>query len=146
MCIDPFGDTGYFVMGNVEHAIFDRQIGSKIQISDKYKQVLNKGVIKNPPFSNFEKFIDSASKYFVGIEKAEHIGSMFTIRTVPPFREHDDARPTIVEQLNDKLVTIFSGKIVTSIDAANEVLHIMNSKNKLMYLDFFNLPENVLAK
>ncbi|SVC53233.1 uncharacterized protein METZ01_LOCUS306087 [marine metagenome] len=127
MCIDPFGTTGYHCMGNVIHAIHDSSVGESIVISDKYHQVLNKGVIKDPPFTNYNKFIESASEYFVGIELAEHIGSMFTIRTVLPFREHDDARPTIVEKINDKLVSMFSGKIPTCIDSANEVLHIVNS-------------------
>jgi hypothetical protein len=126
MCIDPFGTTGYHCMGHVVHAIHERVVGEYIVIPEKYKKVLNKGVIKNLPFTNFDKFIDSASEYFVGIEAAEHVGSMFTIRTVLPFREHDDARPTIVEKINDKLVSIFSGKIPTCIDSANEVLHIAN--------------------
>ncbi len=128
MCVDPFGETGNFVMGNVKHAILDREIGTSISIKDKYRQVLNKGVVKNPPFTNFKKMIDSASQYFKGIQKAEHLGSMFTIRTVLPFRDHDDARPTTVEQINDRLITVFSGKIPTCINAANEVLHIIKTQ------------------
>ncbi len=132
MCIDPFGKTGYFAMGNVVHAIHDRQIGKKVEIDERYKQVLNKGVIQNPPFTNYNKFIETAEEFFPGINKAEHIGSMFTIRTVLPYRDHDDARPTIVEQINGKMVIVFSGKIPSCVNAANQVLKIalnMNKKN-----------------
>ncbi len=55
---------------------------------------------------------------------------MFTIRTVLPYHDHDDARPTIVEQFGDNIVTIFSGKIPTCVDAANRVLHIALNKAK----------------
>ncbi len=124
MCIDPFGRTGNFAMGNVVHAIHTQNIGKLPEIPERFKGLLNSGVVRNPPITNYEKFINSAKEFFPGIEDAEHIGSMFTIRTVLPYHEHDDARPTIVEQVSDKIVTVFSGKIPTCIDAANQVLRI----------------------
>ncbi|MBU0467110.1 MAG: FAD-binding oxidoreductase [Nanoarchaeota archaeon] len=130
MCIDPFGRTGYHAMGNVVHAIHDRQIANSVEIEAKYKQVLNKGVIKNPSLTNYNNFIESAVEYFPGIEKAEHEGSMFTIRTVLPFRDHDDARPTVVEQIRNNLVTVFSGKIPTCVDAAYQVLNIVKFRKE----------------
>jgi len=130
MCIDPFGRTGYHAMGNVVHAIHEQQVGNFVTVDEKYKSVLNKGVIENPPFTNFDKFIKSAAEYFPGIEEAKYIGSMFTIRTVLPFRDHDDARPTIVEQISDNLVTVFSGKIPTCVDAAQQVLNIVNYRRQ----------------
>ena len=128
MCIDPFGSTGYFVMGNVEHAIHKRMIGLVPEIPDEFKPLLNKGVIKNPPITNFPKFIESAKEFFPGIEEAEHIGSMYTIRTVPPYREHDDSRPTIIEQIDEKTIVVFSGKIPTCIDVAEQILEIAKKK------------------
>lgn len=47
------------------------------------------------------------------------------IRTVLPKREHDDARPTLVERIDERTVSLFSGKIPTCIDAANEVLKLL---------------------
>lgn len=126
MCIDPYKRTSYHAMGNVTHAIHQTVVGKHINIDEKYKSVLNKGIIHNPEFTNYNKFIESALEYFPGIDQAKHIGSMFTIRTVLPYHDHDDARPTIVEQINDKLVTVFSGKIPTCVDAANQVLRIAN--------------------
>ncbi len=62
-----------------------------------------------------------------GVERAEHVGSMYTFRTKPPYREHDDARPTNVERVDDKHLTIFSGKIPTCVDAAEQVVNIIES-------------------
>ena len=46
---------------------------------------------------------------------------MFTIRVVPPYVEDTDERPTIVKTVNDQIITVFSGKIATCIDAANKI-------------------------
>ncbi|MFH1769867.1 MAG: FAD-dependent oxidoreductase [Parcubacteria group bacterium] len=132
MCIDPFGRSGYHCMGNVVHAVHQTVIDKKINIDDKYKEVLNKGVIPNPPFTNYDLFMDSAEEYFPGIKKdAVHIGSMFTIRTVLPYRDYDDARPTIVERVGDNVITMFSGKIPACVDAANQILYIAMDKRDI---------------
>ncbi len=130
MCIDPFGRTGYHAMGNVVHAVHQTTVGKKPEIDEKYHQILNKGIISDPPFSNRDKFLESAEEYFPGIKDcAKYIGSMFTIRTVLPHRDHDDARPTIIERYNDKIITVFSGKIPTCISAAREVYRIVLNKD-----------------
>lgn len=127
MCIDPYGDTGYHAMGNVVHAIHQTVIGKSIDVSKIFRPLLNKGIIIDPPFTNYNKFIASAIEYFPHICSAIHIGSMYTIRTVLPYHEDDDARPTIVEQISDNLITVFSGKIPTCIDAGNQVLDIIRN-------------------
>ena len=59
------------------------------------------------------------------MDKVEHIGSMFTFRTVLPNRDKDDARPTLVEQTSDNQFTLFSGKIGTCVDAAEQILEVI---------------------
>ena len=125
-CIDPYGNTGYHVMGNVVHAIHDTMVGESVRISKKYYNLLNRGIIQNPSISNFGKFIESGSIFFNNLENAKYIGSMFTVRTVLPFRDHDDARPTIVENIDNKIASVFSGKISTCVSSAKEVLNIVN--------------------
>ena len=83
---------------------------------------LNNGVIHNPHITKIHKFIEAGMEFFEDFDKLEHIGSMFTVRTVLAHRDHDDARPTIVTQENDKVYTIFSGKIGTCVQAANELV------------------------
>jgi hypothetical protein len=119
-CIDPYSDTDYHVIGNVVHAIHSTNVGKYPQISDELSELINKGVIKNPPITKFKLFKDSL-KHFFGIDEVEHIGSMYTIRTVLPYREFDDARPSIVQKESDSKYLLFSGKISTSIDTANEL-------------------------
>lgn len=130
MCIAPLGRTGLFVMGHVVHAIHKENVGKLPVIPPQFKDLLNKGIVKNSPITNIKKFIESCSEFFPDVKDAEHVGSMFTIRTVPPYREHDDARPTIIEKINDKLIVIFSGKIGTCVDMAEQVLKIADHTKK----------------
>jgi len=123
MCIDPLGDSGLHVMGNVVHAIHSTNIGKFPKYDVKFDELLNKGIVKNPSITNIDKFIESAKMFFKDIEKSEHIGSMFTFRTVLPNRDKDDARPTLVEKQTDNILNVFSGKIGTCVNAATEVLN-----------------------
>lgn len=122
MCLDPYVNDSH-VLGNVVHAIHETNIGTKPIVSEELKPYLNKGLIRNPKITNIDKFIESGKKYFGDeFEDLEHIGSMYTIRTVLSNREQDDSRPTLVEKVNDNVYTLFSGKIDTCVDAANQLI------------------------
>ena len=64
--------------------------------------------------------------FFFGDVEWEHIGSMFTTRTVLPNREHDDARPTSYER-NNNVIDVLSGKIGTCVDLAQKVVDNLNA-------------------
>ena len=124
-CIDPYSDTGLHVMGNVVHAIHHRSFGFKPEIPDGFNALLNNGIIKDPPITNWDKFTETAKYFFKNIDNMEHIGSMFTVRAVLPNRDHDDARPTLITTDKRKVFNIFSGKIVTAVEGANELMEIL---------------------
>ena len=120
-CIDPYSDTDYHIVGNVVHAIHHSNVGEYPEIPMKLKDLLNKGVIKNPKITKWSKFKDTLSQFFTNIDEVEHIGSMYTIRTVLSNRDYDDARPSIVDKESKSKYLIFSGKISTAVDAADEL-------------------------
>jgi len=122
MCIDPYGDTGWHVMGNVVHAIHSTNVGKFPEYDSKFDKLLNKGIVKNPSITNIDKFIESAKKFFIDIDKVKHIGSMFTFRTVLPNRDKDDARPTLVEKPTNNIFNVFSGKIGTCVNVAEQII------------------------
>lgn len=129
MCFDPYSTTPYHLMGNVKHAIHKTDTSNKFDVPIKYLKYLNSGICNVKNISNFKKFYDDLNKFFIGVKNTEYIGSMFTVRTVLPKHEHDDARPTIVERINEKQINVFSGKIPTCIDASEMVLdYIANPK------------------
>ncbi len=121
-CIDPYGRTDLHLMGHVVHAIHASNTGFLPKIPKKLLPFLNKGIIYNPPITNIKKFLKSASQIIPDIAKAEHIGSMYTVRTVLPNTDKTDERPTIVSKINDRLIQVFSGKIGNCVQAAEEVV------------------------
>jgi len=122
MCLDPYKD-GYHVLGHVEHAIHSTNVGDYPMVLNKHiVEYLNNGVIHNPHVTKINKFIEAGMEFFEDFDKLEHIGSMFTVRTVLAHRDHDDARPTIVNQVAHNVYTIFSGKIGTCVEAANKLV------------------------
>ena len=122
MCLDPYVG-GTHVLGNVVHAIHETNTGTEPFVSDELKPYLNKGIIKSPKITKIDKFIESGVKYFGDeFKDLEHIGSMYTIRTVLSNREKDDSRPTLVEKVSDNVYTLFSGKIDTCVDASNQLI------------------------
>ena len=122
MSIDPLKGTSYHVMGNVVHAIHESNTGVFPESSLQFQKLLNNGVISSPEISRFGHFLSSASEFFINIDKAKYIGSMYSYRTVLPDRDYDDARPTLVQQNSETMYSIFSGKIGTCVEAANELL------------------------
>jgi len=128
MCFDPY-KNGYHVLGHVEHAIHSTNVGYYPMVLNKHiVGYLNNGVIHNPKITKINKFIEAGMEFFEDFDKLEHVGSMFTVRTVLPHRDHDDARPTIVNQVAHNVYTIFSGKIGTCVQAANELVRRLQPK------------------
>lgn len=128
MCIDPLGMSGHHVMGNVVHAIHETNIGKFPEVSFKMNQQIAGTPVVHPEISNVDKFVKSAQKFFNGIEDGHFIASMFTVRTVLPKHEYDDARPSIIKKYDNNIYTIFSGKIDTCIDIADELVEKINEQ------------------
>ncbi len=129
MCIDPYGDTDMHLMGNVVHAIHRTNTGYYPEIPSEYEDLIDNGLIKNPPISNIGEFIKSAEEFMPDIKDAEHVGSFFTVRTVLPYVDHTDERPTIVSKTESGVINVFSGKIGNSVLAAEKVLEIIASND-----------------
>ncbi|OGG57011.1 hypothetical protein A3D71_00540 [Candidatus Kaiserbacteria bacterium RIFCSPHIGHO2_02_FULL_55_20] len=125
MCADPWGESGLHVLGNVVHAIHATNVGRSSVVPENLAPFLDRGLIRNPPITKIKDFIESGSRYIPILAHAEHVGSLFTIRTVLPRLEKTDARPTIVTKLSDRYIRIFSGKIGNCVEAAKQVVALL---------------------
>ena len=138
-CIDPYGfDSYYHLFGHVKEAIHDRIIGKFYEVLDQYKKYLNSGPDKLFPNSRHKHIFEGIKEFFnfksipvvppsskkpsVSNNNIFYLGSMFTIRTVLPNRDHDDARPSYITKHSDQLYSVFSGKIGTSVDIAEQLI------------------------
>ena len=122
MCVDPYGRTGLSLLGNVVHAIHHSNVGIDPEIPKQLKFLLNRGVIKNPNVTNFNKFVDTGKHFIPDIQNAVYEGSMFTVRAVLPNMDKTDGRPTIIAKPENKIINVFSGKIDTCVMTANKLI------------------------
>ena len=70
MCIDPLGDSGLHVMGNVVHAIHSTNVGKFPEYDSKFDELLNKGIVKNKDKEN-EKKIDEELEKNIDMKEEE---------------------------------------------------------------------------
>ena len=113
MCIDPVNFIGWCQVGHVKHAIHDVQVGKFFNFPTLA-----------PIQSKQDLILNEFGKYFKA-PKHDYYTSRYVVRTVLPSREHDDARPTYITKHNDKLYSIFSGKIDTVVDISNELIKML---------------------
>ena len=119
--------SGYFIIGDVVNTVLETSIGKIPEFDIKFNKILNQGIIKNPPITNYKKFIESGSRFMPQLKNAKYVGSSFCIKTVLPNVEKTDSRPTLVEKIDEKTISVFSGKIPTCVETAEEIKKILDS-------------------
>ena len=124
MCIDVRGHTSQHLMGNVVHAIHRTVIGRVPEAPPEYAHLLDNGITPDPSITNYERFIESAREFYK-LDPVEHVASMFTFRTVLPYKDDTDERPTIVSRVSDRIISVFSGKIPNCVATAEEVARMI---------------------
>lgn len=125
MCVDPYGSTGTFVLGHVEHAIHATNTGLEPVVPEAIAPLLNHGLIERPPQSRIAAFLEDGARFIPVLKQAEYVGSLFTVRTVLPRLDATDARPTLVSALNERVIKIFSGKVGNCVDAAQKAVALL---------------------
>jgi hypothetical protein len=123
--LDPFGNTGWHVMGHVEHAIHSRNVGEFPEVPKRLQGYLDNGRIAKPTGTRWPRIKKASKKYLPFLDDALYQGSMFTVRVVLPKKDKTDERPTIVESIDPQVTKIFSGKLGTAVQAAHTTLNIV---------------------
>ena len=126
MCVDPYGRTELSLLGNVVHAIHHTNVGHFPKVPVNMIKDMNKGIIRKPSVSNFNKFIEIGEKYIPSLTYAKYAGSMYTVRAVLPNMDKTDGRPTIVTVGGKNIINVFSGKIDTCVRASKAVIDKLN--------------------
>lgn len=121
MSTDHWGDSNLFSMGDYHHMVHHSNVGYEPEIPDGYARVLNKGLIKSSPMSNWDEFKEHGQQFIPGIKSASHVGSLYTIRAKLPDVEDTDARPSVVRRTDD-VIAVFGGKLSTSVEVGKKVV------------------------
>jgi glycine/D-amino acid oxidase-like deaminating enzyme len=123
--LDPWGQTGMHVMGHVEHAIHASYTGFDANVPAHIQPYLNKGIVECKEHTRVAEFIEAGKEFIPALADADYVGSMWTVRAVLPYRDHDDARPTLVTRLDEQTLRVFSGKLGTAVSAAMTVQQML---------------------
>lgn len=127
-CIDPLDHTGMHIIGHVVEANHCTNVGYRPLVPDHLAPFVNKGFIIKPEHTRFPVIIEDLSRYIPGVEKAKHVASSYTVRAVLAHQEESDRRPTLVTQHDEKVISIFSGKMGTACKAAMEVVEMIGER------------------
>ena len=77
MTLDMFRTAELQGITDVVNTVHARNEGKYPIIDEKYIPLLNKGLIKNPPFTNFNLFSKSGSRFFPILNEAKYVSSSF---------------------------------------------------------------------
>jgi hypothetical protein len=125
MSVGPIGRTDTYVLGHVVHSIHSTNVGHEPDIPDSVRPHLDNGIVHDSRCTRFKEFVEAGAPFIPALADARHIGSMYTIRTVLPWRDATDERPTLVSQIDEKVIQVFSGKLGNCVEAARAVTELI---------------------
>lgn len=126
VCVDPLINTSYHLLSSVKF--------SKIEVLNsmfpKFKNYKNKYIdrdkVKNLKISRFKDHIEHGSKYLPFLKKAKYVSSYYVVRTIKSNKEKTDERTNEITKIDNKIITILSGKWNTCVSIAKQVQTILN--------------------
>jgi glycine/D-amino acid oxidase-like deaminating enzyme len=136
-CIDPHQWSDLHALGHVSTTIHSQNTGTGALVPDHLMPLIERGVVRHyegnlSEVSRVRETVAMIAQHVPAVKGCEYVGSMFTVRAVLTGQEATDARPTLVGQVDDKVIRIFSGKLGTAVAAAKQATDILcNSKARV---------------
>jgi hypothetical protein len=121
--LDPYLGTKYHLLSDVKHSKIEIKKNYYPNFKNKKKQFLDKNIIRLKKYTNFKKFIERSSQYLPFLKKARYIGSFFVTRAIELNKEKTDERLNSINLVDEKCITVFSGKWNTSVGLAKFLLN-----------------------
>ena len=131
-CLDPLDHTPLHILGHVTASIHCETVGLRPAIPHYLRDYVDAGLIRSPKYTYFNDIVSGLARYVPGVEKAQHIGSSYVIRAVLSGVSDTDKRPTIVTDYGANVFSIFSGKLGTACQAAEQVLRMIHQPDEVM--------------
>lgn len=117
----PMGRDGFYTVAHVRESVL------KSRISDAFDDRLESfGAFK----SNKDKIMEAAIDDFPILRNAEILESIYITKSVVANADETDERPSEIFDHGNNVYSVFAGKVITSMDIANKLLRIINSRSK----------------
>ena len=124
MCIDPYENSKYSIIGNVSKTIHAENVDYLPKINKKYKILIQKNYSNKKSFSKFNEVNNDYKYFFNKKENLEFHSSFFVIRCIEPYKEKTDERLTNIG-VEGKIISVFAGKWTSSFSSAEKILKIL---------------------
>tara|TARA_B110000977_G_scaffold162770_1_gene208422 strand:+ start:1269 stop:2309 length:1041 start_codon:yes stop_codon:yes gene_type:complete len=124
MCIDPYENSKYSIIGNVKKSIHLENIDYIPNIDKKYKILIQKYYNNKKNFSRFDEINDDYKYFFNKKENLKFHSSFYVLRCTEPYKEKTDERLTNIE-IQGKIISLFAGKWVSCFEGAKKLLKIL---------------------
>lgn len=124
MCIDPYKDLNLSVLGHVSNSVHKTIISNKPDFGKKFSELINNYYNEKKSFSKFKYIKKDFKKYFNGIDNLEFKSSFYVVRCTKKNKEKTDERLSECK-LTDNIISIFSGKWVSSFNISKKLLDII---------------------
>ncbi len=109
MTVLPFGKSKNFLLYHVDHTVIKREIANQMPSEWRNKETFpSKYIDKNKVFKDILK---SFSKFVPAVIESKLKGFLETTRVVQAYKEDTDARPSIIEKIDDGFLSVFTAKI-----------------------------------
>ncbi len=124
MCIDPYINSKYSIIGNVKKTIHFENIDYFPKIEEKYQKLIKKYYNEKQAFSKFSLINDDYKYFFNTNENLKFYSSFFVTRCTVPNKEKTDERLTSIDK-HGKVISLFAGKWVSSFEGAKKLVKIL---------------------
>ncbi len=124
MCIDPYKNLNLSILGHVRHSVHKTIINNNANFGKKFSQLINNYYNERKSYSKFQFIKDDFNKYFNGMENLEFKSSFYVVRCTKKNKEKTDERLSECT-LKDNIISIFSGKWVSSFSISKKILDII---------------------
>ncbi len=129
MTVLPFGKSKNFLLYHVDHTVIERKIGT--QMPSKWRTKETSPSIYTDKNKVFQDIIESFSEFVPAVKDSKVRGFLETTRVVQAYKEETDARPSIIEKIDDGFISVFTAKIDHCMWVSKEIS--LDIKNYLGY-------------
>jgi len=129
MTVLPFGKSKNFLLYHVEHTVIERKIAAQMPLKWRCKETSPSSYAdKNKVFKDI---LESFSEFVPAVKDSNLKGFLETTRVVQAYKEETDARPSIIEKIDDGFLSVFTAKIDHCMWVSKEIS--LDIKNYLGY-------------
>ena len=121
VCVDPYIGTPYHLLSHVKYSKIKIIKNISARFSKKYDSLLIKTKIPNYNSSRFKKFVKGGSKFLPFLNLSKYIFSFFVVRTLKFKVEKTSERTNLIQNYNNKIITVLSGKWNTCVTEAKKI-------------------------